>query len=33
MLERLGINTRDDRLETANVAAVVVTATLPPWMS
>jgi flagellar P-ring protein precursor FlgI len=31
MLERLGINTRDDRLETDNVAAVVVTATLPPF--
>jgi flagellar P-ring protein precursor FlgI len=29
MLERLGINTRDDRLETDNVAAVIVTATLP----
>ncbi len=31
MLERLGINSRDDRLETANVAAVMVTATLPPF--
>ncbi len=31
MLERLGINTRDDRLETDNVAAVIVTATLPPF--
>jgi len=31
MLERLGINTRDDRLETDNVAAVVVTATLPAF--
>jgi len=31
MLERLGINTRDDRLETDNVAAVVVTAVLPPF--
>ncbi|MGE3474631.1 MAG: flagellar basal body P-ring protein FlgI [Rhodospirillaceae bacterium] len=31
MLERLGINSRDDRLETANVAAVMVTATLPAF--
>ena len=33
MLERLGINTRDeiDDLDTANVAAVMVTATLPPF--
>ena len=31
MLERMGINTRDDRLETDNVAAVVVTAVLPPF--
>jgi len=31
MLERLGINSRDDRLETANVAAVMVTAVLPPF--
>ncbi|MBY0509046.1 MAG: flagellar basal body P-ring protein FlgI [Rhodospirillaceae bacterium] len=31
MLERMGINTRDDRLETDNVAAVVVTAILPPF--
>ncbi len=33
MLERLGINTRDeiDDLNTANVAAVMVTATLPPF--
>lgn len=31
MFERLGINTRDDRLETANVAAVIVTAVLPPF--
>ncbi|MBY0510091.1 MAG: flagellar basal body P-ring protein FlgI, partial [Rhodospirillaceae bacterium] len=31
MLERLGINSRDNRLETANVAAVVVTATLPAF--
>ncbi len=34
MLERLGINTRDeiDNLNTANVAAVMVTATLPPFL-
>ena len=31
MLERLGINTRNDTLKTANVAAVMVTATLPPF--
>ena len=31
MLERLGINTRDDKLETTNVAAVVVTGVLPPF--
>lgn len=31
MLERLGINSRDDRLETSNVAAVMVTAVLPPF--
>ena len=31
MLERLGINTRDDKLETTNVAAVVVTAILPSF--
>jgi flagellar P-ring protein precursor FlgI len=31
MLERMGINTRDDRLETDNVAAVVVTAVLPAF--
>jgi flagellar P-ring protein precursor FlgI len=31
MLERLGINTRDDVLQTYNVAAVIVTATLPPF--
>jgi flagellar P-ring protein precursor FlgI len=29
MLERLGVNTRDQSLKTANVAAVMVTATLP----
>lgn len=33
MLERLGVNTRDDisNLRTANVAAVMVTSTLPPF--
>ncbi len=33
MLERLGVNTRDQeqRLETKNIAAVMVTATLPPF--
>ncbi|MEX2454570.1 MAG: flagellar basal body P-ring protein FlgI [Rhodospirillaceae bacterium] len=31
MLERLGINTRTDTLKTANVAAVMVTAALPPF--
>jgi flagellar P-ring protein precursor FlgI len=31
MLERLGVNTRDDTLKTNNVAAVMVTATLPPF--
>ncbi|WP_416366109.1 flagellar basal body P-ring protein FlgI [Nisaea sp.] len=31
MLERLGVNARDDNLDTANVAAVMVTATLPPF--
>lgn len=31
MLERLGINTRGDLLKTKNVAAVMVTATLPPF--
>src|SRR3546814_1329199 len=31
MLERLGVNARDDDLETKNVAAVMVTATLPPF--
>lgn len=31
MLERLGINTRDADLRTANVAAVMVTANLPPF--
>ena len=31
MLERLGVNARDDALRTDNVAAVMVTATLPPF--
>jgi flagellar P-ring protein precursor FlgI len=31
MLERLGVNARDRRLKTDNVAAVMVTATLPPF--
>jgi len=31
MLERLGVNTRDARLNTKNVAAVMVTAKLPPF--
>ncbi len=31
MLERLGVNTRGISLKTANVAAVMVTATLPPF--
>ncbi len=31
MLERLGVNARDDALRTNNVAAVMVTATLPPF--
>jgi flagellar P-ring protein precursor FlgI len=31
MLERLGVNARDEDLETENVAAVMVTATLPPF--
>ncbi|MBV9521842.1 MAG: flagellar basal body P-ring protein FlgI, partial [Alphaproteobacteria bacterium] len=31
MLERLGVNARDDSLRTANVAAVMVTASLPPF--
>lgn len=31
MLERLGVNTRDDPLKTKNVAAVMVTASLPPF--
>lgn len=31
MLERLGVNIRGDQLDTDNVAAVMVTATLPPF--
>ena len=31
MLERLGVNARDTKLKTNNVAAVMVTATLPPF--
>lgn len=31
MLERLGVNVRDQNLNTGNVAAVMVTATLPPF--
>lgn len=31
MLDRLGVNSRDNRLETSNVAAVMVTATLPAF--
>lgn len=31
MLERLGVNTRDTQLRTANVAAVMVTGNLPPF--
>lgn len=31
MLERLGVNTRDGNTNTSNVAAVMVTATLPPF--
>jgi flagellar P-ring protein precursor FlgI len=31
MLERLGVNARDDSLRTANVAAVMVTSSLPPF--
>lgn len=33
MLERLGVNTRGSQLKTANVAAVMVTASLPPFSS
>ncbi|MCK5283957.1 MAG: flagellar basal body P-ring protein FlgI [Alphaproteobacteria bacterium] len=31
MLERLGVNIRDQNMNTGNVAAVIVTATLPPF--
>jgi flagellar P-ring protein precursor FlgI len=31
MLQRLGVNARDDDLDTENVAAVIVTASLPPF--
>ncbi|MCA0372800.1 MAG: flagellar basal body P-ring protein FlgI [Proteobacteria bacterium] len=31
MLERMGVNTRDSQVQTKNVAAVMVTATLPPF--
>ncbi|MDE1153855.1 MAG: flagellar basal body P-ring protein FlgI [Micavibrio sp.] len=31
MLERLGVNVRDEKLNTKNIAAVMVTATLPPF--
>lgn len=31
MLERMGVNTKDQALQTKNVAAVMVTATLPPF--
>jgi flagellar P-ring protein precursor FlgI len=31
MLERLGVNTRDGKVDTKNLAAVMVTATLPPF--
>jgi flagellar P-ring protein precursor FlgI len=31
MLERLGVNTRDGNLDSKNVAAVMVTGTLPPF--
>ncbi|MCB1721589.1 MAG: flagellar basal body P-ring protein FlgI [Alphaproteobacteria bacterium] len=33
MLERLGVNIRDQNLNTGNVAAVMVTATLPPFVN
>ena len=31
MLERLGVNVRDEKLNTKNIAAVMVTSTLPPF--
>lgn len=33
MLERLGVNVRDEKLNTKNIAAVMVTATLPPFIN
>jgi len=33
MLERLGVNIRDENLKTKNIAAVTVTATLPPFIN
>lgn len=33
MLERLGVNIRDESLNTKNIAAVTVTATLPPFIN
>lgn len=33
MLERLGVNIRDESLNTKNIAAVTVTATLPPFLN
>ena len=32
MLERLGVNTRDNKVDPDNVAAVMVTSTLPPFV-
>jgi flagellar P-ring protein precursor FlgI len=32
MLDRLGVNVRDEKLNTKNIAAVMVTATLPPFI-
>lgn len=32
MLDRLGVNIRDEKLNTKNIAAVMVTATLPPFI-
>lgn len=33
MLDRMGVNVRDDKLNTKNIAAVMVTATLPPFIN
>ena len=33
MLNRMGVNVRTDALRTRNVAAVIVTADLPPFVS